>query len=77
MYDRDSFLIKDGKLVSPLKPNTVRINDNIVKILTTILAIGRDRRGTFAWAAEEIVYTPEIAVEGVSITEIAEFLEDG
>lgn len=71
----DSFLIKDGRLGSPLKPNTVRINDNILKVLNTIVGMSRERRGTFAWAAEEIVYAPEIAVEGMRMTEIAEFLE--
>lgn len=71
----DSFLIKGGRLASPLKPNTVRINDNILTILNAIVGVGRERVGTFAWAADEIVYTPEIAVEGVRITEIAEFVE--
>lgn len=71
----DSFLIKGGRLASPLKPNTVRINDNILKLLNAIVGVGRERVGTFAWAADEIVYAPEIAVEGVRITEIAEFVE--
>lgn len=71
----DSFLIKHGRLASPLKPNAVRINDNILQILNAIVGIGRERVGTFAWGADEIVYAPEIAVEGVRITEIAEFVE--
>lgn len=71
----DSYIIRDGKRTAPLKPNTVRINDNILKILNAIVGIGRERVGTFAWAAEEIIYAPEIAVEGVRITEIAEFVE--
>ncbi|MFQ5657154.1 MAG: metallopeptidase TldD-related protein, partial [Candidatus Methylomirabilales bacterium] len=73
----DSFLIKDGRLADPLKPNTVRINDNILNILNAIVGIGQRRVGTFAWGAEEIVYAPEIAVERVGVTEIAEFLEKG
>ncbi len=71
----DSYLIKDGKRTAPLRPNTVRINDNILKILNAVVGIGRERVGTFAWAADEIVYAPEIAVEEVRITEIAEFVE--
>jgi predicted Zn-dependent protease len=71
----DSYIIEEGKLASPLKPNTVRINDNILKILNAIMGIGRERVGTFAWAADEIIYAPEIAVEGVRITEIADFVE--
>ncbi|MFQ5882030.1 MAG: TldD/PmbA family protein [Candidatus Methylomirabilales bacterium] len=71
----DSYIIKDGKLLSPLKPNRVRINDNILKVLNNIVAVGRERRGTFAWGADEIVYAPEVAVDGVRITEIAEFVD--
>lgn len=68
----DSYIITDGKLTAPLQPNTVRINDNILNLLNQIVGVGRERRGTFGWGAGEIVYAPEIAVEGVRITEIAE-----
>lgn len=71
----DSYTIERGKLASPLKPNTVRINDNIGAILNAVVGIGRKRVATLAWAAEEIIYTPEIAVERIRITEIAEFVE--
>ncbi len=71
----DSYIIKDGKIVAPLKPNTVRINDNVLKLLKQILGIGQKRRGTVVWAADELIYSPEIAIEGVRITEIAEYVE--
>lgn len=71
----DSYLIKDGKLAKPLKPNTVRINDNILNIMNRIAAIGRERTETFTWAADEIIYAPEIVVEGVRITDIAGFAD--
>ncbi len=71
----DSYCIKDGKVTNPLKPNTVRIDDNILRILNHIMAIGQERKETFTWAADEIVYAPEIAVEGVRITEIAGFTD--
>lgn len=71
----DSYCIEDGKIVAPLKPNTVRINDNILRLLRQILGVGRERYGTFVWAADELVYTPEIAVDGVRITPIAEYVE--
>jgi PmbA protein len=71
----DSFFIKDGRLAGPLKPNTVRINDNIQRVLKSIAGVGRERTGTFAWGADEVVYAPEVVVEGVRITEIAEFTE--
>ena len=71
----DSYIIKDGKLGTPLKPNTVRINDNVLKLLKRILSIGQKRHGTFVWAADELVYAPEIVIEGVKITGIAEYVE--
>ena len=71
----DSFLIQDGQLAAPLKPNTVRINDNILRILHGIAAVGARPKATFGWAADEIVYAPEVLVEEVRITEIAEFTE--
>jgi PmbA protein len=71
----DSYIIKDGRIAAPLKPNTVRINDNIHTILSDILAVGKEVKGTLVWAADEVVYTPEIAVRGVRIDEIASFME--
>src|SRR5262249_15027157 len=41
----DSYLIKDGKLAAPLKPNTVRINDSIHNVLNNILGVSNDRAG--------------------------------
>ena len=71
----DSYIIKDGRIAAPLKPNTVRINDNIHTILSNILAIGKDVKGTLVWAADEVVYTPEIVVRDVKLDEIASFME--
>lgn len=71
----DSYIIKDGRIASPLKPNTVRINDNIHNILSNIAGIGKDVKGTLVWAADEVVYTPEITVRGVKIDEIAGFMD--
>jgi PmbA protein len=71
----DSYIIKDGRITTPLKPNTVRINDNIHTILSNIIAIGKEVRETLVWAADEVIYTPEIAVRGVKLDEIASFME--
>jgi predicted Zn-dependent protease len=73
----DSYIIKDGKFTASLQPNTVRINDNILRILNQIIGVGQEWKGTFGWGADEIIYTPEIALEGVRITEIAEFGDQG
>ncbi len=72
----DSFIIRDGRLVAPLKANTIRINDNFTRVLAHIIGITKDVKGTVVWAADEVVYAPEIAVTGVHVDEIAGFMED-
>ncbi len=71
----DSFIIRDGRIVAPLKANTVRINDNVVRVLNHIIGITKDVKGTLVWAADEVVYAPEIAMTGVKVDEIAHFME--
>jgi predicted Zn-dependent protease len=72
----DSWIIRDGRPVAPLKPNTVRINDNVRNILNNIIGITKDVKGTIVWAADEVVYAPEIAVREVRVEEIAGFMEE-
>jgi predicted Zn-dependent protease len=71
----DSYLIRDGQLSTPLKANAVRINDNVIRLLRNVVGITRDVKGTIVWAADEVVYAPEIAVSGVRVEEIAVFME--
>ncbi|HLC21620.1 MAG TPA: TldD/PmbA family protein [Candidatus Methylomirabilis sp.] len=71
----DSYIIRDGRIAAPLKPNTVRISGNIHNILSNIVGIGKDVKGTLVWAADEVIHTPQIAVRGVKIDEIAGFME--
>jgi predicted Zn-dependent protease len=55
--------------------NTIRINDNVTRLLQNIVGITKDVKGTLVWAADEVVYAPEIAVSGVRVDEIALFME--
>jgi PmbA protein len=71
----DSFIIRDGRIAAPLKANTVRINDNIIRVLESVAGVTKDARGTIVWAADEVVYTPEIAATGVHVDAIAGFME--
>jgi len=71
----DSFIIRDGRIAAPLKANTIRINDNISRLLRSIVGVTKDVKGTLVWAADEIVYAPEVAVSGVHVDEIAGFME--
>ncbi|HYB44676.1 MAG TPA: metallopeptidase TldD-related protein [Candidatus Methylomirabilis sp.] len=63
----DSHVIRDGRLAAPLAANSVRINDNITRLLQHITGVTGDARGTVVWAADEVVYAPEIAVAGVHV----------
>ncbi len=71
----DSFVIRDGRLVAPLKANTLRINDNVTRLLGAVLGTSKDARGTLVWGADEIVYAPALAVSGVHVDAIAGFME--
>jgi PmbA protein len=66
----DSYIIRNGRIVAPLKPNTIRINDNVRTVLTNVVGVTGDVRGTVGWATDEVVYTPEIAVSDVRIDAI-------
>jgi len=71
----DSYVIKDGKLAQPIKPNTLRINENIHSVLNGVIGVSKEGKPTLVWAADEIVYAPEIAVEKVRVDAIAEYME--
>ena len=60
---------------APIKANVVRINDNIHQVLRNIVGITSKSRGTTIWAADEVVYAPEIAVARLRLTEIAGFMD--
>ncbi len=71
----DSYVIRDGKLAEPIKPNTLRINENIHRALNGVIGVSKEGKPTLVWAADEIVYAPEIAVEKVRLDAIAEYME--
>lgn len=72
----DSYIIRDGRRTAPLRPNTVRIRDNLTRLLEAVLAVGRDARATVVWAADEVAYVPEVAVRGVPVEAIEVGKED-
>lgn len=71
----DSYVIKDGKLGAPIKANTVRVNDNIHRVLKNITGITAKGKGTVSWAADEVVYAPEIAVSRLTLNAIAGYMD--
>lgn len=66
----DSYVIKNGKIVAPLKTNAIRINDNILRVLQNIQGVSGNNRGSILWAADEIPYAPDVLVSGVRVEAI-------
>jgi len=71
----DSYLIKDGKLAAPLKPNTVRMNDNVLRLINNTLGIASQHRATVRWSSDQVTWAPEIAIESFGLEEISEYMD--
>ena len=71
----DSYVIRDGRLAEPIKANSIRLNDNIHSVLRGVIGVGRERHPTLVWAADEIVYAPDVAVAKVQVEGIAGYTE--
>jgi predicted Zn-dependent protease len=71
----DSYLIKNGRLDAPIKPNTLRMNDNVLRVINHILGIGSQRRGTVRWSSDQITWAPEVAISDFHLEEISESME--
>ena len=72
----DSYIIKDGKIVAPIKPNTLRMNENIHNVLNKVLGIGAEPYGTVRWASDQVTWVPEVAVEDFHVNEIGGYMEE-
>lgn len=72
----DSYIIRDGRIAEPVRANTIRINDNIATFLNNVVGVTKGVRGTIVWAADEVVYAPEVGVTGIQVDEIAAFMEE-
>lgn len=68
----DSYLIEGGRIAAPLKPNSVRIADNIHHLLNQIIGITGEQKPVILWGAPEVIYSPEIAVQDISLYAIGE-----
>ena len=71
----DSYLIRDGKLTDPLKPNTIRINDNIHSVFNNLTGIENRQTGIVLWAADEVIYAPHIALSELKMSHISQFTQ--
>ncbi|MBN2127088.1 MAG: TldD/PmbA family protein [Candidatus Diapherotrites archaeon] len=70
----DSYIVKNGEIVSPLIPNTLRINDNMNRILNEVLGLSKQQKAALAWGEDSVVLTPEVAVKGLKVERIAKGL---
>jgi PmbA protein len=70
----DSWIIRNGRLESPLLPNTLRIHENFLDILKRIRATSTEKRAVLDWGATYEVAAPQILIEDVTVEEIGEAL---
>ena len=72
----DSYIIKDGRIAAPIKPNTIRINDNIHNVVNNIMGIGAHRSGTVRWSSDQVTWAPEVAVEDFHLNAIGGYMDE-
>jgi PmbA protein len=70
----DSYLIENGRLSRPIAANTLRIHDNVKRILMDISGYSNRMRAVTVWASDEVVYSPDMALGTLHVEPIAEFL---
>ncbi|MCC7201628.1 MAG: TldD/PmbA family protein [Nitrospirae bacterium] len=66
----DSYLIENGRIAAPLKPNSIRLADNIRNLLNQVTGVTSDRKPTLLWGSPEVIYSPEIAVRDINVFSI-------
>ena len=71
----DSYVIQNGRLVEPIKPNTLRLNDNIGRVISSVLGVGSERTGVVRWSSDQVTWAPDVAVAGFRVDDIAEYME--
>jgi hypothetical protein len=62
-------------LAAPVKANTIRVNDNIHRVLGNITGITQKSRPTVVWDGDEVVHAPDIAVSRLKIDAIAGYMD--
>src|SRR5438132_1468836 len=68
-----AYRFQDGRIGAPIRGNTLRITGNVRQLLQNSLGITKEARPVVGWAADEVVYAPEVAVRELHLTEIAQF----
>lgn len=68
----DCYTIKNGKLGEPILPNTLRIEDNLGKMINNIIGIANNQTPTILWSSDEITHAPWVAIDDVQFYAINE-----
>ena len=55
--------------------NPLRINETNRNVLNGVTGVSKKGKPALGWAADEIVYAPEMAVEKVRLDSIGEYME--
>lgn len=71
----DSYLIENGKLSKPLRPNVVRIGGNIKDLLMKILGVSDRLLPVNLWGADEAMYASDVLVKEVPLESIGESVD--
>ena len=66
----DSYIIEGGKITEPLKPNSIRIADNIRNLLNQVIGTTANRKPVLLWGSPEVIYSPDIAVQDINLYSI-------
>jgi predicted Zn-dependent protease len=66
----DSYIIEGGRITEPLKPNSIRIADNIRNLLNQVIGATKDRKPVLLWGSPEVIYSPDIAVQDINLFSI-------
>ena len=71
----DSYVVENGRLVSPIRPNTLRLNDNIGRVISNVLGVGTERTGVVRWSSDQVTWAPEVVVADFRVDDIAEYMD--
>lgn len=67
----DCYLIRNGKLSTPILPNTIRLEDNLQQMIKNILGIANNQKSTILWASDEITHAPWVAIDNITLNSVS------
>ncbi len=68
----DSYLIENGRLTTPIRPNSLRINAHIDDVFGAASAAGSRLLPAFIWGQPEAFYLPALVVDHLPLTSTTE-----